>query len=443
MTGKRPLLIIVPAAAALYAATMSALAALSYPLWRAMLAPSWAALAVFAGLVFTLALVLGGRETGAVENTRRDAFDQDLKKAYGELEETRAYLQMILDNSRVLIITTDNAGRIVEFNREAEKHLGYSRDEVVGKDVLMLYDRPAERPGTFGGASTEVWEARDREVTLKSKTGEVSTVQITLSTMVDREGRIKGTVGVGKDVSEQKMLRFKLLHSEKLAGIGTLASGIAHEINNPLAGILGMAEAIKDEDDMELVRSHTDDIIRYALGASDIVRELSAYSRSARSEGTQPVDLVIVLENSIKMARHSASFASVELTSDLRENCLVMANPGEMQQIFVNLIINAIQAMDGGGRLTVKCALEGSFVVATITDTGSGIPAAEVGRIYDPFFTTKPVGKGTGLGLFVVYRLVTMYGGSIDVDSRPGSGTVFTLRFPSSASQDSDISEAV
>ncbi|MFQ5735824.1 MAG: ATP-binding protein [Thermodesulfobacteriota bacterium] len=353
-----------------------------------------------------------------------------LKETYGELNHTQFYLQMILDNSKVLIITTDREGRIVEFNREAEQVLEYSKEEVVGRDVLMLYEGGRQRETGMGGQGEGVWEIRNREVRLVSKSGKVYDVSLTLSTMVESGGRIIGTVGVGKDISEQKMLQFKLLQSEKLAGIGTLASGIAHEINNPLAGILGMAEAVMDEDDMETIKSHTSDIIRYSETAKKIVKELSEYSRSAKNTSESVVDLSAAIENSVKMARHSASFNSIEIHTDFQRDCLVNANQVEMQQVFVNLVVNAIHAMGDRGVMILKCWREGALVKVRISDSGPGIPEENLTHIYDPFFTTKPVGMGTGLGLYVVYRIVTKYGGSIDVESREGVGTAFTLKFP-------------
>lgn len=362
----------------------------------------------------------------------------DLKSTYDELNQTKFYLQMILDNSRVLIITTDREGKIVEFNREAESLLEYSKDEVAGKEVLMLYDKDYERSEDMDGRfkSDEVWEMRNREVRLVSKSGRLYDVIITLSTMVNREGDIIGTVGVGKDITEQKMLQFKLHQSEKLVGIGTLASGIAHEINNPLAGILGMAEAAMDEDEMEMIKSHVSDIIVYSEAAKKIVKELSEYSHSAQKTASEAVDLASVMDTSIKMARHSAQFNNIEVHTDLQKGCKVNASQVELQQVFVNLAVNAAHAMGQTGVMVVKCWQDDSFVWARISDTGPGIPGENLSQVFDPFFTTKAVGKGTGLGLYVVYRIVTKYCGSVDVESREGIGTAFTLKFPCANDED-------
>lgn len=375
---------------------------------------------------------------GAVIKEKNRLFAQlkeskdEIEKTYDELNNTKHYIQSILDNSRVIIVTTDTHGSIVEFNREAEVLLEYSKSEVMGKDVLMLYENPRQRNDLMrsAGALDDVWEVRNREVRFRSKSGKVLHVILTLSTMVNEEGRIIGTVGVGKDISEQKMLQFKLMQSEKLAGIGTLATGIAHEINNPLAGILGMAEAIKDEDDMALIKSYTDDIIQYSENARKIVRELSNYSRSAQNVGEARVDIAEVMENSLRMARHSAVFHDIQVVTDFTRGLPISANAVEAQQVFVNLMVNAVHAMGTSGTLTLRCWSEAGFVKAMVRDTGAGIPEKNLSQIFDPFFTTKPVGMGTGLGLYVVYKIVTKYGGNIEVESRVGHGTAFLLRFP-------------
>ncbi|MCC6502241.1 MAG: PAS domain S-box protein [Deltaproteobacteria bacterium] len=389
--------------------------------------------------VIVLMPVAGLLVAGAVIKEKNRIFSQlkaskeEMEKTYDELKNTKYYIQMILDNSRVIIVTTDTNGRIVEFNREAEALLEYSKDEVVGKDVLMLYDNPRQRTemmSSAGASDGDVWEVRNREVRFRSKSGRVLHVMLTLSTMVNEIGRIIGTVGVGKDITEQKMLQFKLMQSEKLAGIGTLATGIAHEINNPLAGILGMAEAIRDEGDIVLVKSYTNDIIKYSETARKIVRELSHYSRSANSIGEEKVDIAEVMENSLKMAKHSAAFHEIQLEADLTRGLFISANAVEAQQVFVNLIVNAVHAMGEKGTLTLRCWREDGFVKAMVKDTGVGIPEKNLSQVFDPFFTTKPVGMGTGLGLYVVYKIITKYGGSVEVESVLGQGTAFVLKFP-------------
>lgn len=397
---------------------------LIWSLWLIILLPAGALLA--AGVVIT----------GKNRSYRRlMESSSSLRNTYNDLRGAEYYLQMILDNSKVIIVTTDTAGRIVEFNKEAERLLEYTKEEAAGKDVLMLYENPLQRSEIVDGAEAQgvdVWAVRNRDVTLKSKSGKVLHVSLTLSTMVNDTGEIIGTVGIGKDVSEHRMLQFKLMQSEKLAGIGTLASGIAHEVNNPLAGIMGTAEAIKDEDDIEKIRSYTDEIIRYSLDASNIVREISSYSRRPREGEADAFELAAVIEHSLKMARHSAPLSSIRIVKQLHKDCFINAGKGEIQQVFINLIINAIHAMGDSGRLTLRCWKEGDYVKASVEDTGCGIKDEDLGNIFDPFFTTKPVGEGTGLGLYVAYRIIIRHRGVIDVDSKEGKGTAFKLTFPAS-----------
>jgi signal transduction histidine kinase len=238
-------------------------------------------------------------------------------------------------------------------------------------------------------------------------------------------------VGISRDVSEQSMLRQKLVQSEKMAGLGTLASGISHEINNPLAGVLGMAEAIRDENDLEKIKSFSKDIIDYTLEASAIVKELSDYSRLAINEAISTIDLSKSIESSFKIIKHSSDFSQISFETDLHKECWISANSGEIQQIFTNLITNAIDAMENkGGELALKCSQDNKIVTAVVSDTGIGIKKEHLNRIYDPFFTTKLPGKGTGLGLFVIYKIVSKYNGNVDVVSEEGKGTSVFITFP-------------
>jgi len=248
--------------------------------------------------------------------------------------------------------------------------------------------------------------------------------------MVNEAGETIGSVAIGKDISEEKRLQFKLMQAEKLVGIGTLATGIAHEINNHLAGVLGMAEAIRDEADLKTIKEHSMDIIKYATNAANIVKELSAYSRAATETSKALFDISEVMARSLKMTRHSVSLSPIKVIEDLEKDCFVMCNEGELQQIFVNLILNAVQAMDGSGTLRLRCYRDNNHIKAVVSDTGPGIPPEHINHIYDPFFTTKPIGIGTGLGLYVTYGIVAKHGGTIDVETAPGKGASFTLALP-------------
>jgi signal transduction histidine kinase len=238
---------------------------------------------------------------------------------------------------------------------------------------------------------------------------------------------------------ETKDLQAELIQSEKLAGIGTLAAGIAHEISSPLFGIMGLAEAVDDEEDIALVREYAGDIVEYCRNIRDIVVELSSYSRTATNEYRTTIDLPRIIEDALLLVERSAPVDGVSFTIDLPEKAFVHARTNEIQQVFVNLIKNAAEAVierfegESGGEVIIRAGLDGEQVWATVSDNGPGIPDDKRSVIFDPFYTTKPPGKGTGLGLNVVYRILTKYRGTITVESEPNRGTTFHLKIPVSS----------
>lgn len=236
-------------------------------------------------------------------------------------------------------------------------------------------------------------------------------------------------------LEEARALQAELIQSEKLAGIGTLAAGIAHEISSPLFGILGLAEAITDEQDLALAQGYARDVVEYCRTIRDIVVDLSSYSRSATHEYLTSVELSKVIGDALKLVERSAPVEHVTFSTEIEPGLYLNARTNEIQQIFVNLIKNAAEAVndshpDGGGSVTVKAGRSEGVIWARVEDNGPGIPEDRVRLIFDPFYTTKPAGKGTGLGLNIVYRIMTKYRGQVQVQSKPGEGTQFSLRFP-------------
>ncbi len=234
-------------------------------------------------------------------------------------------------------------------------------------------------------------------------------------------------------VRYEAKLQAELFHAEKLAGIGSFAAGIAHDINNPLQLILGLAENLMDERDPDLVRAQARDIAEAVKRTSAICRDLTTYSRRATS--LQPVTIPVngKLDEALKIARYALSFHDVTVVKRYDAGPVVTGNPDELLHVFVNLITNAVQAMDRGGTLTLATSATDSAVLVTVSDTGRGIPPDSLPRIFDPFYTTKPPGKGTGLGLYNVKAVVNMMHGTIQVDTRVGEGSSFTITFPNSA----------
>ncbi len=225
-------------------------------------------------------------------------------------------------------------------------------------------------------------------------------------------------------------LRDQLIQAEKLASIGTLASGIAHEINNPLFTITGLTEHLRDEKRPEVVREYVEEIITAGRRIATTVQGLNAFVRRSPQETSGDIDLNQTLDEAVKMARRATVLDQVQVVSHYGAIPPIRGKPDELLQVFINLVTNAVQAMDGTGTLTLSTIRSNGFVVATVKDSGPGIPRNNLNRIFDPFFTTKEQGKGTGLGLHIVRDIVTHYGGTIGVESTLGRGATFTVKLP-------------
>jgi len=235
-------------------------------------------------------------------------------------------------------------------------------------------------------------------------------------------------------LGELKQIQAKLIQSEKLAGIGTLAAGIAHEISSPLFGIMGLAEAIVEEEDANLARQYAGDIVEYSRSIKNIVVDLTGYSRTAEREYLTTVDLRATIGDAVRLVCRSIQSSEDTVQLDVQEGLFLQARTNEIQQIFVNLVKNAIEAVDEvqerDGHVRITAYADDTGVTIQVSDNGPGISADQVSVIFDPFYTTKAPGSGTGLGLNIVYRIVTKYQGNITVQSTEGEGTVFTLHFP-------------
>lgn len=236
-----------------------------------------------------------------------------------------------------------------------------------------------------------------------------------------------------RDVTEEKRLRREAIQQEKMAAIGLLAGGIAHEINNPLGGILAFTQLlIRDaQNDKRLLRD-LKEIENAAIRAKKIVSDLLDFSRTSKEKEKCLVDVHRLLDKVIPFVEGDLKSLNIELVVEHEEGLpQIMANPDRMQQIFLNLLTNACHAMPKGGVLTIKMSSDDNKGVRIIiADTGEGIEKDELNKIFEPFYTTKAPSKGTGLGLSIAYRIVKEHDGTIDVESELGKGTTFTIKFP-------------
>ena len=231
-------------------------------------------------------------------------------------------------------------------------------------------------------------------------------------------------------VQHEAHLQAELLHAEKLAGIGSFAAGIAHDMNNPLQLILGLAENLADETDLESIHTQARDIIEAVKRTSAICRDLTSYSRRASLRQDSLIGVNGKLDEALKIARYAVALQDIEIRKRYQPDVVVKGNPDELLHVFVNLITNAVQAMADQGTLTLETAVIAGTTQVRVSDTGCGIAPELLNRIFEPFFTTKPPGKGTGLGLYNIKSVIQHMNGTIEVESQVGRGSTFTLTFP-------------
>jgi signal transduction histidine kinase len=237
-------------------------------------------------------------------------------------------------------------------------------------------------------------------------------------------------------VRHESALQGELLHAEKLAGIGSFAAGIAHDMNNPLQLILGLAENLLDERDIETVHLQARDIIEAVKRTTAICRDLTSYSRRASSQQDCLIAINSKLDEALKIARYAVALQDIEIRKSYQPDIAVKGNPDELLHVFVNLITNAVQAMDHGGTLTLETNEVQGAARVRVSDTGCGISTDLIDKIFEPFFTTKPPGKGTGLGLYNIKNVIQHMHGTIEVESRVGRGSTFTITFPQDTAEE-------
>jgi signal transduction histidine kinase len=298
----------------------------------------------------------------------------------------------------------------------------------VGRTLAELF--PAALVEQFERARGEMRIHHLDKFALDTRTGE-SSVNIAIAPLVSRDNEQIGRLVIFDDVTDRAELERRLIQADKLSSIGLLAAGVAHEVNTPLAVISTYAQMLakqvaEDEQKSRILEK----IARQTFRASEIVNSLLNFSRTSTSELTE-VQLNRVIQETLSLLEHELKKAGVEVRTKLDARLEpVKGNPGKLQQVFLNLFINARDAMEPHGVLEVTTSMGENGPVVEVIDTGHGIAPEHLSRIYDPFFTTKSAKKGTGLGLSVTYGIIQEHGGAIEAVSRPGEGTCFHLEFP-------------
>jgi two-component system NtrC family sensor kinase len=361
-----------------------------------------------------------------------------------ELQKTNAFLTNIIQNSVDGIVVVDKHGVPMIFNEGAERILGYKAEEIVGNEESFRRFYPAEaakemmrrmRSDEHGPPD----KLNTTRMTFVNKNGEEVPVNFS-ATIIRERGEEVGSVGIFSDLreilkvhQELEAVQSQLIHTEKIASLGRMAAGVAHEINNPLAGILIYAELLQRDLAADQVhRDNIEVIINQTMRCQQIVHRLLDFSR--QTLGDQKLfDVNGMVHRCLELISHQAFFHNIKVVEDLDPSLpQIVGDPGQLQQVITNLLLNAADAMNGQGRITIATRPDpqGDGIILTVTDTGCGISPEIRDKIFEPFFTTKPPGKGTGLGLSIVYGVIQRHGGTIAADSPPAGGTTFTIRLP-------------
>jgi PAS domain S-box-containing protein len=384
-----------------------------------------------------LLTAVAGQIATALENAR---LYRQLHVKAGELERLRAFNENILESLHDGLLVLDLEDRIVRWNRALEPLYGIRREDAIGKFLHEVFDTPfveavraAKRERPDGASLSRVpLAARDTHLI-------VDAAVVPLRTASDEAVTTIGTIVIVEDVTRRVQLEEQLQISEKMASIGLLAAGVAHEVNTPLTGISSFTQMLLDGADPADPRTRLlEKIERQTFRAARIVNGLLSLSRPASGAGTDVavVNLNGVVSDVLSLLEHQFDAQRLKVRRELGEGpILVMGFEHKLQQVFLNLFLNAKDAMPKGGWLSILTRVDGDRVVVEVSDTGSGIPHDHLTRIYDPFFTTKAIGQGTGLGLSVTYGIVREHQGTIDCDSGVGQGTKFRLEFPAAPAE--------
>ncbi len=356
------------------------------------------------------------------------------------LRYSNAFLKNLILSSVDGVVAADRTGKILIFNDAASEISGYCESEAVNHlNIRDIYVKDGEAYKIMHRLRENSGKLKSYQVDVRCRDG--SSVPISLNAAIVYEGKKEvATVGFFHDMRERIRMKkelektqIQLLQAEKMASLGKLAAGVAHQINNPLGGIILFAKLMMEEYDLpEGARDDLQCILRDAQRCSDTVKELLEFARQPR-QNIRISDMNTALSRTLFLLENQTLFHNITIKRNFAEN--LPGIPADIRQInhmFMNIILNAAEAMQGNGSLTVETRIseDGQYVCIEISDTGPGIPDEVLSHIFEPFFTTKEAGKGTGLGLSMVYGIVENHRGRITARSKPGQGTVFLVELP-------------
>jgi PAS domain S-box-containing protein len=356
-----------------------------------------------------------------------------LQQKAAEYERLKDFNENIVESINVGVMALDMEDRIESWNAQMEVMYALPRWQALTQPLGSIF--PAEFVEEFHRIRQEPGIHNLYKFRLKTPAGEVRTLNVAIAPLVTRTFQVIGRLVIMDDITERVELEAQLSQSDKLSSIGLLAAGVAHEVNTPLAVISSYTQMLSKQLQSDPQKSGLlEKITRQTFRASEIVNNLLNFSRTSGSE-ISDVDVNKVIAETLTLLEHQFKVAKVEVANHLSPTLPpIQGNAGRLQQVFLNLFLNAKDAMPGGGQLRIA-TMNGDSVSVSVSDTGSGIAPEHIQRIYDPFFTTKTSpregqARGTGLGLSVSYGIIQEHAGKIRVESDPGAGTTFTVEFP-------------
>jgi two-component system NtrC family sensor kinase len=352
-----------------------------------------------------------------------------LEQKAQQIERLKDFSENIVESLNVGVLAVDLDGRVESWNTQIEQLIGVLRHEAVNRkfDEVLPSDLAAE----IAARTDDEHVSGLYKFHLRNRAGRALVVNVSMAPLVGKSAERIGRLILVDDITQRTRLEEQLLQTEKLTSLGLLAAGVAHEVNTPLAVISNYTQMLAKQLPAEDPRHNLiEKIVKQTFRASEIVNNLLNFSRTGAAEFSE-VNLNQVIEETLTLVSHPFRTARVQVIQELKgELPPVIGSGNRLQQVFLNLFMNARDAMPSGGMLEVRTGAVNGSVEVEVTDTGMGISRDNLSRIFDPFFTTKATGRGTGLGLSVSYGIIKEHAGKIEVRSTPGKGTSFRLEFP-------------
>lgn len=378
-----------------------------------------------AGVLLVVAIV-----TGALAE-RYHELQQRMEDQRRHLSDLQAFRDLIFESVGSGLVAVDPGGRVTAFNRAAESITGVTAGEALGQPWEAIFGSGVKIEEVSRAISDGSEPAPRYEFRLRRRDGSQVPVGISFWSLRSGTGDAAGLIGVCQDLSSIKQMEQRMRQADRLAAVGRLSANMAHEIRNPLASISGAVEALARDLPPDETRSQLAEIVlRESARLNQIVGDFLEYARPAPMAPLE-INMAEILDEVLLLIEHRSLPADLKITREYGDALPTRADPQRMRQAVWNLCLNAVQAMPDGGELQVGADRRrdgGGRLQIAITDTGQGIAESDLPHIFEPFFSTKP--EGSGIGLAVVYRVVEEHGGSIEVRSRPGEGTTFTLTLP-------------